>query len=132
MKETIKIMLRQRTWKKGIEHLTFIRKNIPLTRTSKNILRVIVRNDPIRSKNTSEVLFLETKLQPVSKLLVTSAKKKINVKPPFKENKQKMIKQKDYASVHTATNRALSIGRRKVHKKFEFLEPEFMFDGLYL
>ena len=61
--------------KKYIEHLTFIRNNIPLTRTSNNILRVIVGNDPIRSKNPSEDLFLEAKLQPVSKLLVTSVKK---------------------------------------------------------
>ena len=108
--------------KKVIEHLTFIRNNIPLTRTSKNILRVIVGNDPIRSKNPSEALFLEAKLQPVPKLPVTSAKKKISVKPPVKEHKQKKIKQKDCASGDTAINRALSIGRRKVQKNSEHEE----------
>ena len=59
--------------KNAIEHLTFIRNNISLTRTSKITLRVIVRNDPIRSNNPSEVLLLEAKLQPASKLIVTSA-----------------------------------------------------------
>ena len=67
--------------KKVIEHLTFTSNNISLTMTSKNNLRVTVRNDPMHSKNRSEALFLEAKLQPMSKLLVTSAKKKINVNP---------------------------------------------------
>ena len=62
--------------KKIIEHLTFISNNRSLTKISKNTLRVMVRNIPIRSKNPSEVLFLEAKIQPVSKLLVTDAKKK--------------------------------------------------------
>ena len=108
--------------KNVIEHLTFIRNNIPLTRTSKITLRVIVRNDPIRLKNPSEVLFLEANTQPVSKLLVTSAKKKIRIKPPVKEIKQKNIKQKDCASKNTSINRALSIGRRKVQKNSEHEE----------
>ena len=56
------------------------------------------------------------------KLLVTSAKKKISVKPPVKEHKQKKIKQKDCASGDTAINRALSIGRRKVQKNSEHEE----------
>merc|ERR1712238_626739 len=58
--------------KKVIEHLTFIRNNIPLTRTSKNILRVIVGNDPIRSKNSEheeEVSFL--KLTTIEVLLMS-------------------------------------------------------------
>ena len=42
-------------------------------------------NDPIRSKNSSKVLFLEAKLQLLSKLLVTSAKKIISMKPPVKD-----------------------------------------------
>ena len=72
--------------KQIIQHLTFIRNNIPLTRTSNNILRVIVRNDPIRSKNPSEDFFLEAKLQPVSKLLVTSVKKNKNRTPRQRTN----------------------------------------------
>ena len=75
--------------KKVIEHLTFIRNNIYRTRTSKNTLRVIVRNDPIRSKNPSEVLFLEAKIQPMSKLLVTSEKKKISVTPRQRKQTEK-------------------------------------------
>ena len=44
-----------------IEHLTFIGNNISVTGTSKSILRLIVRNNQILSKNRSEVLFLEEK-----------------------------------------------------------------------
>ena len=77
--------------KKIIEHLTFIRINIPLTRISKNDLRIIVRKNPVCSKISSEDFFFEAKLQQVSKLPVTSSKE-ISARPPVKEQKQKMIK----------------------------------------
>jgi len=58
----------------------------------------------------------------VSKLSVTGSKKKVCVKPNVKEQKQKMIKQKDYASGNTAINRALSIGRQNVQENSEHEE----------
>ena len=71
--------------KQVVEYLTFIRNNIPLTRISKNILRVILGNDPVRLNNHGEALFLEAKLQPVSKLRVASSKNKLSAKPPIKK-----------------------------------------------
>ena len=56
------------------------------------------------------------------KLLVTSAKKKISVKPLIIEHKQKKIRQKDCSLGETAIIRILSIGRRKVQKNSEHEE----------
>ena len=56
------------------------------------------------------------------KLPVTSAKKKVSVKPPVIEHKQKKTKQKDCAPGNTEINRALSIGKQKVQKNSEHEE----------
>ena len=56
------------------------------------------------------------------KLLVTSAKKKICVKPLIIEHKQKKTRQKDSSSEDTANNRTLSIGRQKVQNNSEHEE----------
>ena len=63
-------------FKNIIEHLTFITNNTLFTRILKYACRIITRNDPIRSKNPNEVLFLKAKPQPVSKLLVTIVQRK--------------------------------------------------------
>ena len=56
------------------------------------------------------------------KLPVTSAKKKVSVKPPVIEHKQKNTKQKDCAPGDTEIDRVLSFGRRKVQKNSEHEE----------